>query len=164
MKFEQIESLAQGILKDAGITSCPVPVEIIASKHRIKISRGPSADFSGILIRKNNFSLIGVSDTEAAVRQRFTIAHELGHFFLHENKDTFVDYRDNKKIPQDSLKEREANMFAAALLMPRLFVDADRKAISANNFLTEDDVEKLAMKYDVSQEAMSIRLMNLRST
>lgn len=161
MTIERIEKIAQDVLKKSGITSVPVQVESIAFKHGIRISRGPNKDFSGILIRKNELALIGVNSTEASVRQRFTIAHELGHFFIHENKDTFIDYRDNKTGTTHSPREREANMFAAALLMPRHLIKTDHKFFANQGMFTEQEVEKMAEKYDVSAEAMKLRLLNL---
>jgi Zn-dependent peptidase ImmA (M78 family) len=134
--------------------------EQIAEKLGIRIKRAPSDDFSGILLRKDGKALIGVNNTESHVRQRFTIAHELGHFFLHQAKDAFVDYRDNQHGGIRSSKEREANMFAAAFLIPRTSLVADVKKISSKGIF-EIEIENLAKKYDVSKESMNYRLLNL---
>lgn len=158
--LEKIESEAEKIISSLNIKELPIPVEDIASKLNIKISRAPSKDFSGLLIRKDSSALIGVNSNEADVRQRFTIAHELGHFTLHPRKDAFVDYRNNKKEIMRTPAERHADMFAAALLMPRSFLEKDFKAISKNGF-TESELEKLADKYQVSEDAMRFRLINL---
>ncbi len=160
MILEKIESEVEKILSDLDAKNLPISVENIASKHNIKISRAPSKDFSGLLIRKDGSALIGVNNNEAPVRQRFTIAHELGHYFMHPRKDAFVDYRDNKKEIMRTPAERHANMFAAALLMPRSLLEKDFKNISKNGF-TEDELEKLADKYQVSEDAMRFRLINL---
>jgi len=163
MIFEKIEKFAEEILKDARISTLPVPVEEIASRQNIKISRAPSKDFSGLLIRKDGAALIGVNSSEAFVRQRFTVAHELGHYFLHPQKDTFVDYRDNKASKKEVMRtprERQANMFAAALLMPRKYIQLDYKNVARNGF-GEEELSKLALKYSVSEEAMRFRLLNL---
>ena len=160
MILEKIESKAQEILNTLKIKSVPIPIEDVANKYNIKISRAPSKDFSGLLIRKDGSALIGVNSNEAAVRQRFTIAHELGHFFLHPQKDTFVDYRDNKNEVMHTPRERQANMFAAALLMPRSFLEKDFRSFAKKGF-TEIELQKLANKYQVSEDAMRIRLINL---
>lgn len=163
MILEKIELKAEEILNKVNIKSIPIQVEEIASRFNIKISRAPSKDFSGMLIRKDGHALIGVNDEEAPFRQRFTIAHELGHFFLHPRKDTFVDqvsYRDNKKDILRTPTERQANMFAAALLMPNSLLEKDFRSISKNGF-TEDELQLLADKYQVSEDAMRFRLMNL---
>ena len=161
MILEKIELKAEEVLSVLKIKSIPVPVEVIANKLKIRISRAPSRDFSGLLIRKDGSALIGVNSNEVAVRQRFTIAHELGHFLLHLQKDTFVDYRDNKKAVMRTPRERQANMFAAALLMPRGSLENDFRAFTNKGF-TEVELQVLADKYQVSEDAMRFRLINLR--
>ncbi|TAK58118.1 ImmA/IrrE family metallo-endopeptidase [Patescibacteria group bacterium] len=160
MIIEKIENITEEILNKLNIKNIPVQVDEIASKLQIKISRAPSKDFSGLLIRKDGHALIGINDNEAPVRQRFTIAHELGHFFLHPRKDTFVDYRDNKKDVMRTAVEKQANMFAAALLMPRTLLEKDFRALIKKGF-GEDELAILADKYQVSEDAMKFRLLNL---
>lgn len=163
MIIEKIEARAESLLAELSIHAVPVPVEDIAAKLGIRISRAPSADFSGLLIRKDGHALIGVNSSEAPVRQRFTIAHEIAHFLLHPRKDAFVDFRKEQtagaaKPPQ----EREADMFAAALLMPRKsLLPAFRRLARAG--VTDDAEVRLAREYDVSEEAMRYRLINLNS-
>lgn len=160
MILEKIEKKAYDTLVSFGVKTVPVPIEEIASKLGMKISRAPSKEFSGLLIRKDDSALIGVNSTEALVRQRFTIAHELGHYYLHPQKDTFVDYRDNKTETVYTPREREADMFAAALLMPRDQIEKDFRALAKTGF-AEAELEKLAARYEVSLKAMQLRLWNL---
>lgn len=165
MRVIDIEKAADTLLKHVDAQRIPVPVEEIASTLKIKIGRAPSKDFSGLLLRKDGAALIGVNSDEQPRRQRFTIAHELGHFFLHQSKEAFVDYRrDGKKHPRTQ-KEREADAFAAALLMPRQTLRKDFSKIAADTFFDEEQAEStvtfLADKYEVSEEAMRIRLMTL---
>lgn len=159
----EIEKKAEEVLKDANIRSIPVPIEDVAYSLKIKISKAPSTDFSGLLIRKDGHALIGVNSNEAVVRQRFTIAHELGHFFLHPQKDTFVDYRKEIKGGEvRSPREKHADMFAAALLMPRDFLLKDFRKLAKDGF-SESSIGTLAKQYAVSEDAMRIRLINLSS-
>lgn len=163
MILEKIELKAEQLLNQLEVKTIPVPVEDIAYSLKIKISRAPSSDFSGLLIRKDGHALIGVNSNEAPTRQRFTIAHELGHFFLHPLKDAFVDFR--KELARGETrtpKERQADMFAAALLMPRKQLIRDVKKATKSG-VTEEVVTSLAREYAVSEEAMRYRLMNLSS-
>lgn len=160
MILQRIEQCASDVLRAADAKSIPVPVEAIAAKNQIRVSKAPHPSFSGMLIRKNGRALIGVNSNEAPVRQRFTIAHELGHFFLHQQKDAFVDYRDNKRDVMRTPRERQANMFAAALLMPSDLLRKDFRQL-AELGLTEDDLRTFARRYMVSEDAMRFRLMNL---
>ena len=160
MIFEHIEQEAERVLNQFSSKTIPVVIEGIAVRLSAKIRKAPSKDFSGLLIRKNGHALIGINSGEASVRQRFTIAHEIGHLRLHPNQDTFVDYRDNKKDVMRTPKERHADMFAAALLMPRQSLVKDFRTIAKDGF-TEEEIELLARKYQVSDDAMRFRLLNL---
>lgn len=89
-------------------------------------------------------------------RQRFTCAHELGHFNMRSQKGSFgewnyVDRRDVLAGAGTDPDEIYANRFAAALLMPQRAVKK----------LWEGEVAPLAYKFGVSPEAMSNRLKNL---
>jgi Zn-dependent peptidase ImmA (M78 family) len=99
--------------------------------------------------------------TEAQVRQRFTIAHEIGHYVLghlNEQQRCFRDLPSNFMSDAMSEKERQANAFAAELLMPEQIV---KYAIEKKNVT---HVVALANVFNVSQAAMSYRLKNLRIT
>jgi len=159
MNNQEIHNLVNKILNDLNINSIPIPIEDIVNKYNIRISKAPSEEFSGILIRKENRALIGINDEEPINRQRFSIAHELGHFLLHKNKFAFVDYREKKDVLIHNHKEREANIFAAAILMPEKPLKDDLKEKKYE--ITEYDVQELAHKYQVSYQAMQIRLINL---
>ena len=162
MNVKDIEQKVKQVLTKCSISSIPIPVEDIADKYAIQVSRAPSKEFSGILIRKENRSLMGINSTESSVRQRFTIAHELGHYFLHGKRDVFVEYRDNgeKVNKMRGLKETQANIFAASILMPKDSLEKDFKKIVKTD--AEDyHITFLAEKYDVSEKAMSFRLINL---
>lgn len=162
MLRRDIEKRAEEVLVRMGGVALPIPVEEIATSWNIRISYAPTEDnFSGVLIRKDASALMGVNSDEAPVRQRFTVAHELGHFLLHENKDTFVDYR--RPPGEGSVrtpKEREADMFAAALLMPEKILARDYKALG-KQVIGKEEIFFLAKRYGVSKEAMEFRIINL---
>lgn len=161
MTKTQIEEYVENFHKRNEIKSIPVQVEKLVEDLGLMLRRAPSEDFSGLLLRKNGTAVIGINSDESYVRQRFSIAHELGHYFLHESKDVFVDYRDNKTNIVRTPKEKEANTFAAALLMPRSKIINDAKKVFKNNSVCEEDIEKLAKKYEVSKDAMTYRLLNI---
>ena len=92
--------------------------------------------------------------SEALVRQRFTISHELGHFALKHG----TRFRDNASAfssRNSDLVEREANQFAAELLMP---AEQVRSLVSSGRF---SSVEDLASIFKVSKVAMAYRVANL---
>ena len=60
----------------------PVRIERIAKVHGIRIRYEPLDDeLSGMIFFKDNQAVIGVNAHHNPNRQRYTIAHELGHFF-----------------------------------------------------------------------------------
>lgn len=159
--FEKAKLKSKEIIDSFSITSAPVPVESIVESLGIKISYAPSTDYSGMLIRKSDGAiLMGVNNSESSQRIRFTIAHELGHYFLDKQKVT-VDYRNKNYSSSKPTKEKEADFFAANLLMPESFVVNDFKSITNDKIFLEEDLEKMADKYQTSKEAMYYRLVNL---
>lgn len=89
-------------------------------------------------------------------RKRFTIAHELGHLFLHLQK--FLDdpklYSVFKRDMHDySLEEKEANFFAANLLVP--------KELLNNYLLLTNDNDDLSRIFGVSNEVIRRRRSDL---
>ena len=163
MNTKQIDIQAEKILSGFGLKDIPVPIEKIVKSFDIEIGRAPSSKFSGLLLRKDGKSLIGINSSETFARQRFSMAHELGHFILHETNDTFVDYRNNQKGVPRTQKEMEADTFAASLLMPKTFLERDFQKLAQNGFNPEY-IGILAETYQVSSEAMSYRLISLHLT
>jgi Zn-dependent peptidase ImmA (M78 family) len=98
----------------------------------------------------NGEAHIYVNVGQALTRQRFTVAHEIGHLILHEPGRAF---RDTWSSTDTNIAEVQANNFAANLLMPSWMVNA---LASGGTY-----VESLADKFRVSPEAMRYRLQNL---
>jgi Zn-dependent peptidase ImmA (M78 family) len=167
--MKHIEQKAEALLAEMEIVRPPINVEKVAHHLGIEIVQEPfENDLCGVLIRKNNHAVIGVNKSHARVRQRFTMAHEVAHFHLRHVGEIFVDEhvlnkRDGRSSYAIDPQEIEANSFAAALLMPasmveRAVVDRITKNPSLSlSTLTTD----LAEKFQVSQQAMGYRLINL---
>jgi Zn-dependent peptidase ImmA (M78 family) len=96
-------------------------------------------------------------------RQRFTIAHELGHFFLHSRdehvtKAPMVMLRSGASSTGLISEEIQANQFAAELLMPR---EAVGLLVEEYDIIDDDVIDSLACNFEVSPQAMAIRLGKL---
>lgn len=137
----------------------PVDVVGIANDNGINVIRanfsGTYADLVYGFIEKNGSDVsITVNAKNSPTRRRFTVAHELGHYFLHHNGEElgYLDLRSTVISPE----ERAANQFAAELLMPESEMRAEHEKLM---FPT---VEALAKKFGVSKQAMQYRLKNLR--
>lgn len=141
-----------------------VAIDVNRFAKRLNISiqeRSLGKEISGLLIIKEGKVAIGIESDQGEQRKRFTIAHELGHFFLHrEIKSTFVDEIFARSNKTNQL-EREANAFAASLLMPEALIKSviDKKAL---NNLDDEDIKKLSDEFNVSQISMTYRLINLK--
>jgi Zn-dependent peptidase ImmA (M78 family) len=159
---------AADLLRQGHVRRAPVPVEKLAALLDAEIVLQPySGEISGIVHRNRDGSaVIGVNSSDTILRQRFTIAHEIGHLLLHTNENLHVDKNFpiglRNEISGKSVNENEieANQFAAALLMPPDLLAKDIKPFIGEDVLFA--IRKLARKYRVSEQAMSIRLSSLR--
>lgn len=165
---ESIEARVNAILEKFGIDAPPVPVQDIAvglGLQVVKIAIQNSVSGALINVPDSPSPVIAVNEAQHLNRQRFTIAHELGHFLLgHLSKDSLVDRefvvfrRDDSLSSAKYSDEIRANRFAAELLMPVKFLVLD---IDAEEKISADRLARLAKKYIVSEIAMTHRLGNL---
>ena len=118
-------------------------------------------NISGKIVRMPDRSWgIQYNARHAVVRQRFTVAHEIGHFIFHRAllangvSDTLAYRADDVDCPNPAIgreQEWQANNFAANLLIPDRWLKAARTA----GFR---EVADLAQRFEVSQTAMRIKL------
>ncbi|NGM62691.1 ImmA/IrrE family metallo-endopeptidase [Sphingobacterium sp. SGG-5] len=160
-------SFINNIFSNNSEIDLPVEIENIVKVLKIDLVYYTfEEEISGVLVLNGSHSTIGVNQGHSGVRKRFTIAHELGHYILHKDQGSmFMDkvlYRKNSDDynVKDEKLEREANYFAANLLMPEKAV---RKlfAKSKNDFYDDSNIQDLAEKFEVSNSAMTYRLVNL---
>ncbi|MGB2823276.1 MAG: ImmA/IrrE family metallo-endopeptidase [Phycisphaerae bacterium] len=125
---DEIAELAEAVAGE----HCPTgPVEPgqIARTRRITISFGPYGDaFDGMLEHRwgrfHIFCNLGRVGRPQAPRARFTLAHELGHYYIDEHRCALASgrcpaHRSVCDYESANLAEQEADHFAANLLMPR---------------------------------------------
>jgi Zn-dependent peptidase ImmA (M78 family) len=160
----RIRAHVVSILTRCGITKPPVPVETIARKHDVELRYLPyEGQLSGMIVREGKRIIIGVNALHHLNRQRFTIAHELGHMILHTETPLFIDKqfimaRADRKEGDDWIPEEiEANRFASELLVPTHFLRNDLDDIKLD-IGDESQIEGLAKRYKVSVTMMTIRI------
>jgi Zn-dependent peptidase ImmA (M78 family) len=159
---------ARKLLQANNVTRGPVPVEQLAKALSIDVrySAG-SEEVSGALIRNEESVVIAVNSAQHDNRQRFTIAHEIGHFLLHKgtqvhfDEDFRINYRNAVSSDATEQDEIEANGFAAALLMPEPFLRRDWLRLRPEDAAIPSVIKSLAVRYKVSTKAMELRLVNL---
>jgi len=163
----KIQKLVSQLLDEFEIEEPPVPVRRIARGRGARIFlEEQEGDLSGFLFRREGDIVIGVNTHQAPVRQRFTIAHELGHLLLHDTDELHVDRGFVVRLRSDISSlgldedEMEANRFAAELLMPTSMLREDLEGREID--LTDDEtLRALARRYGVSAQALAIRLTGL---
>jgi Zn-dependent peptidase ImmA (M78 family) len=163
--FKKAETSALKILEDNFITSWPIPVEELIEFHGLGLifSEFTDGEISGVIDLNKKYLYINSADSPQ--RQRFTIAHELGHWILHQpelnsNRDIAVLYRRPIGDDDDRL-EQEANCFAANLLVPEILLrDALMYRKESANDISEDAY--LAKIFNVSRSVIGYRRKFLR--
>jgi Zn-dependent peptidase ImmA (M78 family) len=146
----EIRSKVKSILEKLVITEAPIPVEKVADLFSLSVIYYPKFpdSVSGTIIKDDDLHAIGVNENHPVVRQRFTIAHELGQYIMGHDENRILD----DSFDKNTDNEREANKFASELLMPYNILKADIEKEPHN-------IPSLAQKYKVSEQAMSIRLL-----
>jgi|ERR1700722_234294 len=169
----RVEKEAQKLLFRVGITTPAVNVEEIAKALELDVRRQRfDDDLSGVLVKVGQRATVGINSRHSAQRQRFSLAHEIAHFWLGHPGDMFVDeakgqativFRDGRSADGTNLHEMEANRFAAALLMPAdLLIESFAQCLADSlEDVEKEIVPRLAAEYDVSKQAMKIRLNSL---
>ena len=163
----EIRQEAESVVRAFSIKMPPIGVEQIARQERIKIR--PS-DYDGAFdarleyIRSKNIFVLYYDTTvrgQTRGRQRFSIGHELGHYYLEEHRKRLVSgefHNSDADFVSDDEFEREADTFSAYLLMPgplfkqRMPVGCDLS-----------DIIKLAQKFDVSLTSAAVRFVECTS-
>ena len=140
------------------------PVPIYAIIHELGLGpvyRSLPQNISGAIERTNSERYqIVINSDQSLTRQRFTAAHELGHYIYHRDLlglgvgDTLAFRAYDTPLPNPNITpthERQANNFAANVLMPAHLIDA----LKARGITTPKEIADHLL---VSEEAMRIRL------
>jgi Zn-dependent peptidase ImmA (M78 family) len=146
------ERRAKEVVDQFGLSGPPVPLGEICKALGIAVHVRPFEYVAGVFINDDVFPVIVVNSGERRVRQRFTIAHELGHYFLGHGRQSFAEPGGGGR------RERDAERFAACLLMPAPWVRQYWKAYAAND---ENRLAVVADLFEVSPTALKHRINEL---
>jgi Zn-dependent peptidase ImmA (M78 family)/transcriptional regulator with XRE-family HTH domain len=113
------------------------------------------AGCDGLAWRDEHTRLILVATSEYPTRQRFTIAHELGHLLAGDDQGLSIDKDVMDPARRRHPSEVAANAFAAAFLLPD---DALRQALPGGEKLSVDEFAALVMRFSVSPSTLAYRL------
>ena len=158
----ELESRAKEVLTQHGLYSVPIDPVLLANRIGVTVYNAKFAadKWAGLISKRDHATRIFVEQSDPPYRKRFSIAHELGHHFLHLVEDgEIVDRRADmfrerevsvESMSEERLQEIQANWFAAALLMPEDLVRME--------WQTRPDIRHMAELFNVSEEAMGYRL------
>ena len=119
------EKEGEALVRSLGISSLPIDPVDIATRHDIVVEAKPdvAVGVSGMLLRHgDNFGILYATHVSNRGFQRFSIAHELGHYFLEGHVDHVLPedgfHASHAGFLSNDPYELEADSFAAGLLMP----------------------------------------------
>ena len=115
-------------------------------------------DFDGLAASSGGAKIIVLATSAVPSRQRFTLAHELGHLLAGDDQEVHLDRDIYSPAQSRDPSEARANSFAAALLMP----EARLRAAVGPDGLSEQNFAALATDLMVSPSALAYRLREFR--
>jgi Zn-dependent peptidase ImmA (M78 family) len=141
------------VLREAvGISGPSMPQALLTSLSFVTVAQRAGFPAAGLATLTRRGWVIVLKGEDPSFRQRFSLGHELKHIL----DDPFIDWL----YPRTALHsaheraERICDYFAACLLMPKIQLTQDWCE-------GRQDIHGLAVRYHVSQQAMSIRLLQL---
>jgi Zn-dependent peptidase ImmA (M78 family) len=163
-KLKMAKQTAEKLLRDEGYKSLPIDLSAIAESRGILVkAKPPKADgVSGMLLRHgDNFMIVYATFIDTEGFQRFSIAHELGHYFLEGHIDHVLPkdgmHQSHAGFTSADPYEQEADSFAAGLIMPEALF---RKALDKTE-IGLPAVESMATLCRSSLTATAIRYAEL---
>lgn len=155
---EAVRARLETVSSSDGHLTVPVDPEKIAEQLDLEVMLTPlESKVGGFILKKNGKAVrIYVNANDPLERRKFTLAHEIGHYWLHRDDDGefgYVEYRDELSTRGTDPVERWANSFAAELIMPARYI---RMAWARG-----DSLDSIQKQLGVSDAAFGHRLVNL---
>jgi Zn-dependent peptidase ImmA (M78 family)/transcriptional regulator with XRE-family HTH domain len=156
----ELASSARAMLagQAVGGTSVATLVELIEETMGVNVAITVLPEgLDGISYQDRSFRMIVLAGSRNYSRQRFTLAHEVGHILWGDaNERVLAETMWTRDIPDASHQEARANAFAASFLMPEAEV-RDQIADS----MAADKFDELSWHFQVSPSSLAWRLFNL---
>lgn len=154
-----IEFCVEKSLLNSHIDEPPVAVDKIVQDLGIILRYGPcSGEVVSFILEQKDGIVLAVNSSKPITRQRFAIAHSIGHLLL---RKTSQELHLDPSFPVDAEpRELEANEFASELLLPSGWLkrEMSTKSLDVEN---EAMISELAGRYKVSTQVLTSRLFTL---
>jgi hypothetical protein len=154
---------AEARIAELGITSTSeLDVEVIAYDTGMYVKYAPLDGCDATLVGFGDRAIATIRPSEIRGRERFSIAHELGHWEMHRGSSfqCRVDEPDRNFSSANKDRERQADVYAAHLLMPGHLFNPAINSVSTLGFAQLDEIKK---QFDTSLLATALRLVNVNS-
>lgn len=166
---EKIEKMVKSVFDETYLLTTPVKIGAIIKYYGFKLFEAdmPDNESGLIIVSKDNIDkynakkIIIVNSNHSNRRNRFTVAHELGHFIMHKNEEIFA----HRETGENDCEEINANSFASALLMPKKAVNNLVKSIKEEFWGEVPEyylISQVADTFNVSEAAAEVRLRKLK--
>ena len=164
-KIIRAGKIAKTLIKIHKITSPINIIELIKKYAILEIEYEIPFEFDGLCFFKSGKPNVIINGNISEARQKFTMAHELGHILIPGHKNIIACNMDNQEIDSEEdyneqhylylSKEREANAFAAELLMPENWIKKEIKNL--NSF--KEMFSRISKLTQLSIQAITIRVI-----
>jgi len=135
------------------IENPPIDLKSILKELNIELKGLNLVFVDAVLIKDETIPIIGYNINKPIERQRFSIAHEIGHFIMPDSRQYYVC-----NIDSNSPDEKDASSFAEELLMPKPIVVKLWKEYEKNKEYRLDHIAKTLL---VSKTALRVRVRRL---
>ena len=141
--------MARKVLSKYGNVDQPIDIFKLAEEEEfeVKLLNQPKS-FSGILNAK--LKAIGVNENHHPHRQSFSVAHEMGHYYLGHPPVQELQHIDGGGVTEKT-HDAEANEFAGELLVPMAMLKKEVKYMNS--------LEDLVTRFNVSKEVITIQVI-----
>ncbi len=151
----------EGLLKDLGISKpSEIELDVIAWHCGLQIQYRPLQGCDARVVGLGDKGLLTIDSRQMPVRQRFSIAHELGHWQLHRGQLMMCraeEIESTKAVARSY--EKDADAFAAAVLMPAYLFGPAADQFARNEPWAR--VASLAAEFQTSTLATALRIVRL---
>ncbi|MFL9856823.1 ImmA/IrrE family metallo-endopeptidase [Paraburkholderia madseniana] len=154
---------AEALIAEFGISSpSELDVEAIACDAGMDVRYEQLDGCEATLVGVNNQAIATIRPSGNRGRERFSAAHELGHWIMHRGKSFRCRVADQSaNLASDATLEKEADSYAAHLLMPRFLFDPAIR--SGTKIPTFKHIGEVAQAFEVSVAAAIIRMAEVDS-
>lgn len=165
-EYDEIELLANRAWSKLESKEFPLSIIALAEAHGFTVLRLPMdiKESGAIAVKESKnkseeVKFIIVNEADPIFRRRLTVAHELGHYFLHARNGEVYAHRDFVATP-DTKAEREANIFTTAVLMPKDIVIKRARELKNEFFILPRNIliKQLQLDFGVSYRTAKSRI------